>query len=730
MLCFLFPGYGQGAQGQGLITNGSFEQRTWLKDLPKGWKTWVREGHANEVDFQRDSSISYDGKHSVRIVNRGYGDCCYSLGKNIAVKPQCRYLYRVQAYVKCDNVEGAASVKVFTVNTKGEKNWQAGLAKSAGSHDWRRVSAEFALTPDIFELGVQLELVGPGRAWFDMVSLESLEAASMQTLVVEGKTFVEIPDMDNAKLPHITEEQRIRGYFAFVCSDYDGIFSSSVPEGEDITSSVELFMAKNEYEPAVFSVYALRDLEDVRISVTDLIEEGGKRIRNDAIDIRVVRHWPQRISWNSANYRIIPELLEHRDAIDIAGGTAQQFWLTIKTPIETVSGEYIARVSVIPDNADPMTIALKVNVWSFELKTPPHRKWGIYLDSRRWANCRLSQIEIELRDIREHGISAILFQPISAEHCTVEKGEIHVDLSQANVYVEIFKRIGFEGPIVLSLQDLDVIVSKAIGQEKILYDEQFAKAYYKAIKALAKSAEDHEWPEILFHVVDEPANSEEKRRKAVILYKLLKEADCRTFTTADVAFCNEVLDPWIDVRCYSVSYVGKTGRQCAARTHETTASHDAFWWYGSGCYAGQEGNMSANRYLTGVLFWKTGASAQWSWTYQRPYGDPFNDFDGIDKDACITYPAADEGNSIPTLQWEGIREGIDDARYIYTLETLIDEGLHSSDEFVKMKAKDAQLKLSRLIDAVPWLYEFKFTNEAANEMRRKIAQTIMELMPQ
>ncbi len=727
MLGFLFLGHVQGAQGQRLIPNGSFEQRAWLKDVPRGWKTWVREGHANEVDFCLDSGVSYDGERSVRIVNQGYGDCCYCLIKNIAVEPRCRCLYRVQAYIKCDDVEGAASVKAFTVNTKGEKNWQAGLVKSAGSHDWRRVSAEFALTPDIVELGIQLELIGPGTAWFDMISLDKTEMDSLGTLTHGGKSFIEIPYMESKELPSLAKHQEIRGYVVFVSQDPDGVFPNTVPQEREIKSTIEIFAAQNEYEPAPFSVYALRDLKNVRVFVTDLIDIRGNRIGKDAIDIRVVRYWPQRVSWNSTNYRIIPELLEHKEAKDIARDNTQQFWLTVKVPLEAVPGRYTSKVSITPDNADPLQISLNVNVWPFELKTPPNKIWGIYSDSRRWASRSLSQIEAELRDMREHGINTILFRPISIEQCTMEKDEIHVDLSQANAYVEFFKRVGFEGPIVLSLQDLDVIVSKTIGQEKILYDDQFAKAYHKVIKVLAESAEDHEWPEMLFHVVDEPANSEEKRRKAIRLYKVLKEAGCRTFTTADVAFCNGILDPWLDVRCYSLYYVGKTESQCSERIKETEMSNDTFWWYGSGCYSGQEGNMAVNRYLVGVLFWKTGASGQWSWTFQRPRGDPYNDFDSEEKDACITYPTLDGRGFIPTLQWEGIREGIDDARYIYTLETHIKKGLQSSDESIKAKARDIKLELDEMLDDVPWFYESEFKNVEATRFRKRVAQKIVEL---
>ena len=46
-----------------------------------------------------------------------------------------------------------------------------------------------------------------------------------------------------------------------------------------------------------------------------------------------------------------------------------------------------------------------------------------------------------------------------------------------------------------------------------------------------------------------------------------------------------------------------------------------FWWYGTGSYVNpfpQEGFMFHNRYGAGLLFWKSGAKAQASWTFCRP----------------------------------------------------------------------------------------------------------------
>jgi len=114
---------------------------------------------------------------------------------------------------------------------------------------------------------------------------------------------------------------------------------------------------------------------------------------------------------------------------------------------------------------------------------------------------------------------------------------------------------------------------------------------------------------------------------------------------------------------------GLAGRLKAALGADKARAGDEFWCYGIGCYRGQEGRVLPNRYAGGFLFWKTGARRMFAWTFQRPRGRPYDDFDGLDY--CITYPAPDSPVSLRTLQWEGIREGVNDARYALCLESLV-----------------------------------------------------------
>jgi hypothetical protein len=71
----------------------------------------------------------------------------------------------------------------------------------------------------------------------------------------------------------------------------------------------------------------------------------------------------------------------------------------------------------------------------------------------------------------------------------------------------------------------------------------------------------------------------------------------------------------------------------------------------------------------GFGFWKSGFRALTPWIYQASSGDPWNYLDGTSMD--FFNRSTPEGKPIPVTLWEAYREGIDDGRYIYTLQQQI-----------------------------------------------------------
>jgi hypothetical protein len=72
----------------------------------------------------------------------------------------------------------------------------------------------------------------------------------------------------------------------------------------------------------------------------------------------------------------------------------------------------------------------------------------------------------------------------------------------------------------------------------------------------------------------------------------------------------------------------------------------------------------------GILLWQAGYDGAMPYAFQARDGSIWNDWDGLNyRTASIAYPAADK--PISTIAFEGLREGIDDMRYLTALENSV-----------------------------------------------------------
>jgi len=141
------------------------------------------------------------------------------------------------------------------------------------------------------------------------------------------------------------------------------------------------------------------------------------------------------------------------------------------------------------------------------------------------------------------------------------------------------------------------------------------------------------------------------------------------------------------------------------------------------------------RFKGGFFFWKTGATGQLYWAYQYPHSNPTDDRDGIDW--CAAYPG--ETGPIPTIEWEGLREGIDDFRFVHTLELEIADARRDGSAAAKALANEAEALLAEIREAAIddlQVYEDRELNfhvdsiwdaETYDTYRRQIAEKIAAL---
>lgn len=720
-----------------LIKNCGFEVDLDIDNLPDGWKMWVRPGAEDQIRYKLDGSIFHSGLKALFIQSQSERDWSIYFDKEFDISENEPMKYIIGGYIKCEDVENYAGLRLNVIDQQGQVQWYFGKALSQATHDWKYFSDTFVLPENAKKLKFDLIGSGKGKIWFDDVKFYRVSFKDSEKLYIDGKCFYDITDKPETSSKNHLLKHLNNGYLYFIPDDYDNILPYTIPTSNEIEKPIEVIAAKGEYEPTSFCIYASVDLDSVTIIINDLISCDGNRISKQDIDIRVVRCWPQRVSWNSNTYRLIPELLEKKEAVNIKANTTKQFWLTVKVPVNAKEGKYYSRIVIALDGEEETEIDLVLRVLPFRLEIPEGIIWGLYADSDRWKNYAIKRIESELQDIKEHGINSLIINPVTLGECSYQNGKLKIDLSKLNECMLLYKEMGFKEPIIFSVQTLSgSLVKRLLGYNSAEFTTNFKSLYIEIIKTIEKKALEKNWPSRVYHAIDEVGrrSSESEKERAKIELKILHNLGLKTLTTiVDEEFFKNNLDNLVDVRCYSKSLALNNAEELKKQIE---GSNDIFWWYGSGCYLGLEGNTIENRFLTGVAFWKSGATGQWSWTFQRPKDDPYNDFDGNNyseaKDACIVYPAMKGMHNIPTLQWEGIREGIDDVKYIYTLQQYIQIARRSSKAVVQEMAEDINRDLEDMLDGItkgkfPWIYGGVYDNTKAEEMRKQLTKQIIKL---
>jgi hypothetical protein len=192
----------------------------------------------------------------------------------------------------------------------------------------------------------------------------------------------------------------------------------------------------------------------------------------------------------------------------------------------------------------------------------------------------------------------------------------------------------------------------------------------------------------------------------------------------------------LEYHCYSGSVLTGDPRLAADIARQTRDAGQKLWYYCTGSYSGQIGNMLQNRYLAGIMFDRTGADGTASWTFQRPTGNAFDDFRAgpngqrTDGQPCITYPDPEHpGQNLDTPTWEGLRQAFYDHQYVATLRQVLARAKASKTA----GASAAEQRFERLLATLPWngdpFADRRLSNTRLDEMRASLAEMIVALSP-
>ena len=505
-----------------------------------------------------------------------------------------------------------------------------------------------------------------------------------------------------------SQADRERGHIAF-CPDYqDDLFPGALPEPEQTSIRAELQATPGEREPIVLAIRPLRDLAQCDVVCSDLVGSGGV-IPAAHCDVRSVMFGP--LSWTTSvkgQYRIGPQALVHTGPSRLADGRTAFWWATIHVPDNARPGRYEGQLTFTARDAEACSVEVVLDVLPFRLASPPNRHVGFFWSPAGYLMDPETSIEQQFEDMQRHGVTGLQSYGFGARFVPRADGGCEYDFTAFDRLVRLKRRYGIVGPIPVFKAWHQV--AQTLGVE--IRSEAFEAGVADFYGAAWAEAKRRGWPEIYFYPWDEPGGDALETTK--YLCELIKRVvpEAKTFITC-ADHSAQVLDDWLDVRCYA--------SLTEQRVAETRAAGDVPFEYG-GVYGGSAFQL---RYNCGFRFWKTGAVGKYMWVYAWAKGNPWFDLDNTMRETGAVYPGEDV--PIPIPAYEGVREGVDDLRYVYTLRQAIDDALASKDPEQVAAGRAAGERLGRILAPIGIDGPGELRGGDLDDARRQVAGLIVGL---
>jgi len=548
--------------------------------------------------------------------------------------------------------------------------------------------------------------------------------------------YTEMPFVETAPEPALTPEEKQRGYVLFQRPIMEPVYPNTKPLAQERLGQLVAFATPGEFEPLTLSLYPARDLQNLKVRCSSLTCEAGA-IPMAAITVRLVTYWnvgyPRYTS--RSTYRRTPELLERVSVHSSPQDECQRYWIGVHVPEDAKPGLYQGTVSVWDDGFEQaVEIPVFFRVLAFELQKDPAKHYSAYYYVRNRSQYA-SKSESFVRAASANEYQAMVEYGLDMTPTLYLRSDDGKTISLP--YADELDRMleaGLKGPVPVTA---DSIIGRFYrdttpgGQQgshwniSQLPPPEFYERITAAFKAFESEREAKGWPEFICCPIDEVAV--ERTEFGAKVYAAVKAAGIRTYATKDPTGADAAAyRPYIDIWCsqpYSVPY-------------EKIISQDRYEYW---CYPNHNAGEIKDRLVMckggrmtyGFGFWRSGYTTlipwHWSWT---PGADQFD---------CLRGPQSgcgqrinEDGEVIPAVYWECFREGVDDARYIYTLQQAVFQREGSPDARCRRVVASARKLLQDTWDAInvqqKYLADGMWPSEEFNTRCWLLAQATSELL--
>ena len=450
-------------------------------------------------------------------------------------------------------------------------------------------------------------------------------------------------------------------------------------EGEELKRGdrLELRVARGEEAALTFAVQPSGDVGEIELSTTEISRDVGPALPEDALRPGWLDYRISRVQADGSVYTVAPRYW-HPTPAPAAPGVTRNFWIRVKIPRDTTPGTYEGLLTLKPKAAARWQCGLVVRVLPFALDPitdVPVGPWGSGIGSHWFGNddatreWNSTMFEKALDVLKELGCTSFSGRPRGLR-VTLANGEVTLDAAAADREMALIRSKGFQHTIsnygtgIGGAYPLYRGISDAEARRKGFDDA--ADLMRKMWKAIDDHAVANDWVPVAWNLCDEPGGA--AIGPIVKNSRMHKEAGKglqRTFFMGATSMSgNDPKNPHYElVRALQIPSLNGHDEASIAVIKQAGGR---FSFYNGG------NRWTFGRYMK-MLVHRHQLALRLTWHYNVVAGDPYYALDCREDDACWFNTNA-RGELVPSMSILGqILPGLNDYRYLSTLERLIKE---------------------------------------------------------
>ena len=643
---------------------------------------------------------------------------------------------------------GSRAEHVFDIRVTADGGGSAS-ATFAGGHELRALYLDTVAGQDGIVLNIATRsrwlinalIAVPAAEWLDVheKTIKPILAACFMLPPEELSKWTETPRPDTTPKPEFTERQKREGLVFYARPWCEPVWPDHNPRQHEIGVPARAFASWGEYEPITFTLHALKDFSSISVSLSDLVNTSDvsrASIKADLIDKRYVRYMYVRPNYSAFNtYYRAPDVLMPWRPQPLPKGENLRLWMTVRVPLEQPAGLYHGSAAVSADGIK-LDVPVILRVLPITLQKDQSLVYGQYYRqplrnlnrapddfSRAWWR---HKADAEYIDMREHGMNTV----VMGLSGWLENNQWRFAFDRLQRDIDLARSVGFDKPFACSIptgvlyhKHMKASMGSHLSRVK-MPPEEFFDELTSMVSFIETEARRRQWPELLYYPVDEPSTRPESVAfMARVLAAIKRVPNVRTYVTADPEHEQfGPMRPHVDVWCCQPFSLGREAVLSDMRERGVE-----YWCYPNHISGENDHTPTLGARMTyGFGFWQSGYRALIPWIYQASGGDPWNYLDYNTQD--FFNRTGDDGAPIPVTLWEAYREGIDDHRYVHTLQNQIARVAAAGHN---AEAAGAQSVLDQILETMNVQTKYKndglWSPETFNAWRWMLAEKILAL---